>query len=101
MPLNPIPVAVLLLGCCRQQQLIEKLTGRHEGLVSPVPLLRFGSGSVADGCRAWVVVAVGVGVGDGGRGCQDPGIRVCLIAWLRPWLGFPNIGLVRVSLNPI
>ena len=37
---------------------MEKLTGRHEGLVSPVPLLRWGS--VADGGRAWMVVGVGV-----------------------------------------
>jgi hypothetical protein len=47
-----LPFYCLAAGCYRQQQLMEKLTG---GLVSPVPLLRLGSG-----CRAWMVVVVGV-----------------------------------------
>ena len=68
MPLNPVAVAVLLSD--PQRQLMEKLTGsgRHEGLMSPVPLLR--SGSVADGCRAWVMVALPL-VLAAASGCRD------------------------------
>ena len=78
MPLNPVAVAVLLSD--PQQQLMEKLTGsgRHEGLMSPVPLLR--SGSVADGCRAWMVVALLL-VLAAAPGCRDE----CWESWFLHW----------------
>jgi len=77
-PLNPVAVAVLLSD--PQRQLMEKLTGsgRHEGLMSPVPLLR--SGSVADGCRAWVMVALPL-VLAAASGCRDE----CWESWFLHW----------------
>jgi hypothetical protein len=62
MLLNPIAVAVLLLAWCLQPAAwcllptAARLTGRHEGLMSLVPLLRLGS--VADGGRVWMVMGV-------------------------------------------
>jgi len=90
-PLNPVAVAVLLSD--PQRQLMEKLTGsdRHEGLMSPVPLLR--SGSVADGCRAWMVVALLL-VLAAAPGCRDE----CWESWFLPWRR-PPLPLLR-TLGP-